>query len=102
MSGAQHTPGPWHVHGSHIYVARGPIIAVVSNPGSRASDYPLEANRNLMAAAPELLEALERAARNIDAMAKALQSEQLFAAGKRAAGWAEEAKQAIAKARGEA
>ena len=49
----------------------------------------------------ELLEALEKAARYMDAMASALRSEQLLAAGSRAAGWAEEAKQAIAKAKGE-
>ena len=53
-----HTPGPWAVNGSHIYAPDGTIIAQVKNPGRRSSDYPLVANRNLMAAAPDLLEAL--------------------------------------------
>lgn len=57
--GLGHTPGPWGVNCSHIYAPDGEIIATVRNPGSKASDYPLVANRNLMAAAPALLEALE-------------------------------------------
>jgi hypothetical protein len=51
------TPGPWTTHCSHIYAPDGAILAVVHNPGSKASDYPLVANRDLMAAAPELFEA---------------------------------------------
>jgi hypothetical protein len=53
------TKGPWGVHGSHIYAPDGEIIAQVYNPGSGASDYPLVLNRDLMAAAPELAEALK-------------------------------------------
>ena len=52
----QFTPGPWKVNCSHIYTPDGAIIAQVHNPGSKASDYPLVANRDLMAAAPELYE----------------------------------------------
>lgn len=52
---AQHTPGPWSTNCSHIYAPDGSIIAQVHNPGSKASDYPLVANRDLMAAAPDLL-----------------------------------------------
>lgn len=59
MDELKFTPGPWETHGSHIYTPDGAIIAVIHNPGSKASDYPLVANRNLMAAAPDLLEALE-------------------------------------------
>jgi hypothetical protein len=51
----KHTPGPWGVHGSHIYAPDGAIIAQVYNPGSKEQDYPLVANRNLMAAAPDML-----------------------------------------------
>lgn len=57
MSG-QHTAGPWSVHMSHIYAPDGALLAQVHNPGSKASDYPLEANRDLMAAAPDLLTAV--------------------------------------------
>lgn len=52
------TPGPWSTNCSHIYAPDGAIIAQVHNPGSKASDYPLVANRDLMAAAPSLYEAL--------------------------------------------
>jgi len=54
----QHTPGPWKGDGSYVYAPDGAIIAIVQNPGSRESDYPLVANRDLIAAAPELLKAL--------------------------------------------
>jgi hypothetical protein len=59
VSGLKTTPGPWATNCSHIYAPDGAIIAVVHNPGSKASDYPLVANRDLMAAAPELYETLE-------------------------------------------
>jgi len=51
----KYTPGPWGVHGSHIYALDGAIIAQVYNPGSKEQDYPLVANRNLMAKAPDML-----------------------------------------------
>lgn len=54
----KHTRGPWTSDGSHIYAPDGAIIAVVHNPGSTAADYPLVANGNLIAAGPEMLEAL--------------------------------------------
>jgi hypothetical protein len=58
---SKHTPGPWQVHGSHIYTAdpERALLAQVFNSGSKASDYPLQANARLIAAAPELLEALK-------------------------------------------
>jgi hypothetical protein len=56
---AKHTPGPWNKNSCYIYAPDGKIIAQVHNPGSKKTDYPLEANRDLMAAAPELLAALE-------------------------------------------
>ena len=61
MTEAAFTPGPWQVNCSHIYTPDGAIIAQVHNPGSKASDYPLVANRDLMAAAPDLYEAAEAA-----------------------------------------
>jgi hypothetical protein len=51
----KHTPGPWGVHGSHIYAPDGAIIAQVHNPGSKEQDYPLVANARLIAADPDLL-----------------------------------------------
>ncbi len=54
---AKHTPGPWQVHGSHIYTAdpERAMLAQVFNPGSKASDFPLVANASLIAAAPGML-----------------------------------------------
>lgn len=116
MSAASHTQGPWFAvpygDGNDTVVCRDKAgnhrIAFMPIPGSRDEQErrwtwaEIQANARLIAAAPDLLEALEKAAQNIDAMANALRSEQLFAAGDRAAGWAVEALQVIAKARGEA
>lgn len=57
MSGGKHTPGPWHVSGKATinHPVRGWIASV--SPVDRA------ANARLIAAAPELLEALERVSR---------------------------------------
>jgi hypothetical protein len=63
-----YTPGPWMKDGSHIYAHDGEIIAQVRNPGRKASDYPLEANRDLMAAAPDLLWALIDLCTSLDAI----------------------------------
>lgn len=57
---SKHTPGPWTANGSHIYTPDGSIIAQVHNSGSRDSDYPLMANRDLMSAAPTLLDELAK------------------------------------------
>jgi hypothetical protein len=62
----KHSPGPWGVHGSHIYAPDGAIIAQVYNPGSKEQDYSLVANRNLMGAAPELLDAARMMADLVD------------------------------------
>lgn len=53
---SKHTPGPWQVHGSHVY---GPdhereLITQCHGNGGR-----MIANRNLIAAGPKLLEALK-------------------------------------------
>ena len=54
------TPGPWVRHQSHIYAPDGAIIAQIHNPGRREQDYPLAANGDLIAAAPEMAELLEQ------------------------------------------
>jgi hypothetical protein len=69
MSAAKHTPGPWHVKQLMSYVdqfeIRGPrdsgvMVARTIEWGSAAEgDDPSEANARLIAAAPELLEALQ-------------------------------------------
>jgi hypothetical protein len=56
---AQWTPGPWKVHGSHVYSSDKAILAVVNNPGSKESFYPLIANAKLIAKAPEMAAILQ-------------------------------------------
>lgn len=52
-----HTPGPWFVHANQVYSEHnGQTVAVF--PGVR-SDEPVSANAHLIAAAPDLLEAVE-------------------------------------------
>lgn len=85
MSELKATPGPWLKNCSHIYAPDGAIIATVNNPGSKASDYPLVPNRDLMAAAPKLYEALARIVFDWDG-----EPEDIV-----------EAQEALAKARGE-
>lgn len=61
MSEPKFTPGPWQINGSHIYTEdpKRAVIAQVFNPGKSADAYPLIENAHLIAAAPELYEALE-------------------------------------------
>ena len=63
MTAPKFTKGPWQSNGSHIY---GPnpdryLIAVACNEGSDEKHTPLVANRDLIAAAPEMYEALKKA-----------------------------------------
>lgn len=75
MSETKYTPGPWHAdesgavwrrHPSDLYENGGQVVG--DRPLARAcaawdeplQGYPLEANAQLIAAAPELYEALER------------------------------------------
>jgi hypothetical protein len=88
----KHTPGPWGVHGSHIYAPDGAIIAQVHNPGDKEQDYPLVANRNLMGAAPDLLDAARMMADLVDDL--------LVQAGANYADELAAARAAIAKAEG--
>jgi hypothetical protein len=67
MTQAQHTPGPWATNGPALIVTNDAWhheIAIVKNQnnnhsGSNVSPEESEANACLIAAAPELLEALE-------------------------------------------
>lgn len=61
MSAAQHTPGPWEVTGTEISTVAKPwrIVAhVVPADHRTAPNANAEANARLIAAAPELYEAL--------------------------------------------
>lgn len=54
----QHTPGPWTHYGDDMVAKNGELIAQALRGGSR--QLPIQSNRALIAAAPELLEALEK------------------------------------------
>jgi hypothetical protein len=61
VSAAKHTPGPWVVDGKQAWVTQGtrdlPIAALLWPTSLRSEDETM-ANARLIAAAPELLEAL--------------------------------------------
>lgn len=60
----KHTPAPWTVTGNEIRVLNGVpmLLATVNNSeGAKINGYNAEANAKLIAAAPELLEALKLA-----------------------------------------
>jgi len=64
MSENKFTPGPWHVgygEAIRIYDLKGNSLAIATNIHmyGRRNVNEVEANANLIAAAPELLEALE-------------------------------------------
>lgn len=67
----KHTPGPWHrnirANGKYpvVFAGRNTHVALVQQ--AKTPD-ETEANIDLVAAAPELLEALERAARTIEVL----------------------------------
>lgn len=52
-----HTPGPWNTNGARVNSADGYFVADVSYARRRADE--IFANANLIAAAPDLLAALE-------------------------------------------
>ena len=54
----KHTPGPWNVIGNIICTNKGTTVAVIQHVWS--DDKETSSNGRLIAAAPELLEALER------------------------------------------
>ena len=65
MMGAQHTPGPWHIGGKPqspiIFGSDGFAVADATVFHGTFKEGQTEANANLIAAAPDLLEALETA-----------------------------------------
>lgn len=98
MTNAQHTPGPWEA----IEVAEGrfAIGAAYRDENNMPmegfiADVPVEANARLIAAAPKLLEALERAViETIDAFKDDPIGQEYTSA------WIVQARAAIAKAKG--
>ena len=62
----KHTPGPWHVTGYHVE-ARAGAIATVCDAGD--DDTEGDANARLIAAAPELLAALQGLVATLEGMA---------------------------------
>lgn len=72
MYNANHTPGPWHAggNGTIIYANDGWGVANATVFHWRQEPGTAEANARLIAAAPELLAALEWAVRFIDTYAK--------------------------------
>jgi hypothetical protein len=70
MSKAAHTPGPWHTSVTHlgaavdIGAANGANIALVSGPAENGAD-EFKANARLIAAAPDMLEALRDCAESL-------------------------------------
>lgn len=75
---SKHTPGPWEVDGPHLTDRRIAIlgaekddgwqvvIATMRTPDSRMPEEEQRANASLIAAAPELLESLKNALRELD------------------------------------
>jgi len=63
---SKHTPGPWIERGYNVRVRNGRYIAYTGPSHTPPSEYPKQcaeedkANARLIAAAPELLEALQR------------------------------------------
>jgi hypothetical protein len=54
-----HTPGPWHVYGNRYIYGDGPVVAKVTDTNWRWQDASmLEANARLIAASPDMLDAL--------------------------------------------
>ncbi len=64
---AKHTPGPWIADGYNVRVRNGRYVAYTGPSHTPDSEYPKQcseedkANARLIAASPELLEALEKA-----------------------------------------
>ena len=58
----KHTPGPWQVVGSYIVADLTLAVAQVSGPNRADLRETRQANRRLIAAAPDLLAALLRCA----------------------------------------
>lgn len=74
MSASNHTPGPWHIGSTNedrnfVYGPDDDVVAIAEDPGNFLSDAEEEkdnANARLIAAAPELLEALTKLVEKLD------------------------------------
>lgn len=64
----KHTPGPWVKNGINWYGSNGEKVVISNGPayGSKIHFPSAEANTRLIAAAPELLEALETLAEHFE------------------------------------
>lgn len=60
MTQSKHTPGPWTRADRQVVVAEAPWMGIATVSGSETDEQNF-VNGNLIAAAPELLEACERA-----------------------------------------
>ena len=73
---AQHTPGPWHINTMEtvqatIHAHRGHVATVSRGSMNEVSADEIEANARLIAAAPDLLAALEQCLPILDAHRRA-------------------------------
>ena len=97
MKKATHTPGPWRVSlvdDTRVEDATGNCVAEIDGDYNQPETWPaMEANSRLIAAAPDLLEALERMT-YLQSGGPVKSSD--------ADKWLKEARAAIAKAKGEA
>jgi hypothetical protein len=66
MSEASYTPGPWKVDGSFVVDQKGSVICDTTPAGPNGDD---EVNARLIAAAPELLQALTLLFKEVEAEA---------------------------------
>jgi len=68
---AKHTPGPWHFEAGRIW-QRGDNPQPIAYADTYPDEIEREANARLIAAAPELLAALDVAARRITELCRAV------------------------------
>jgi hypothetical protein len=75
MSGQKHTPGPWKVVGTEIW---GPHVRLADGRGAydEKDRQRRNANARLIAAAPDLLAALEDAAERMEIVARCINIDQ--------------------------
>lgn len=55
----KHTPGPWHEDGHQIISEHGYVVAVLPNTNRDADSETTAADARLIAAAPDLMEAMK-------------------------------------------
>ena len=65
---SRHSKGPWTRHGNIIFSGSEPIALIKTANDTRGSAQRQEANANLIAAAPELLETLDGTLQFIELM----------------------------------